>query len=105
MPWQQCEPVCDVKKYCLKTDTYEKPPEVLQIALESAGERVTDYWFHARAAGEVETALGPFAFKGRWLYWREDARGRVLRAASHAGATASLVKAQGAVAWMTEAHA
>ena len=46
----------------------------------------TDGWFHAGArAGRWQ--LGELEFLGRWLHWRCDADGRVLRAISHAGAS------------------
>jgi Heparinase II/III-like protein len=47
-----------------------------------------DGWFHARG-GDAHSPwqIGDRVFSGRWLHWREDAQGRLLRAVSHAGAS------------------
>jgi Heparinase II/III N-terminus/Heparinase II/III-like protein len=67
----------------------------LRIEQEVGGERVIDTWFHARDAEQRDWRIGRFAFSGRWVYWREAADGRVLHAASHAGATLHAADAGG----------
>lgn len=44
-----------------------------------------DRWLHARGARD-RWPVGGATFEGRWLFWREDAAGRVVQAVSHAGA-------------------
>ena len=87
LPWREREPQIDVTKYHLKTNTYKESPQVVCVRLEIDGEPVTDHWLHTRGGGVYRGALGGASFTGRWLYWREAADGRVLRAAAHAGAT------------------
>jgi uncharacterized heparinase superfamily protein len=56
---------------------------------------VIDGWFHARSSEAPSPwQIGERVFTGRWLHWREDAHGQLLRAVSHAGA--SLHTADGA---------
>ncbi len=86
VPWRDAEPIVCVKKYCVKTNTYEIPVAVIQVTLTVAGERVADHWLHCRGAGAFHGQIGRANFSGSWLYWREDRDGRWLRAASHAGA-------------------
>jgi uncharacterized heparinase superfamily protein len=45
-----------------------------------------DGWFHARGA-EGPWCIGDWQFSGRWLHWRCDRNGLLLRAVSHAGAS------------------
>ena len=52
-----------------------------------------DGWFHARGNPGQPWQIGDLVFSGRWLHWREDRDGRLLRAVSHAGA--SLITAGG----------
>jgi uncharacterized heparinase superfamily protein len=59
-----------------------------------AGDAI-DGWFHARGSdAHSPWQIGDRTFTGRWLHWREDSAGRLLRAVSHAGA--SLHTADGA---------
>ena len=66
-------------------------------AVDARGERINallietgkmiDGWFHVRGGDEHRPwRIGKRVFTGRWLHWREDADGRLLRAVSHAGA-------------------
>ena len=61
--------------------------ECLEALLIETGETI-DGWFHARGGDEHRPwRIGKRVFTGRWLHWREDADGRLLRAVSHAGAS------------------
>ena len=62
------------------------PPRALRITLQADGARWVDHWFHARGHNAARWRIGDFEFSGRWVFWREDAQGRVVRAVSHAGA-------------------
>jgi len=61
--------------------------QALRIRLTLDGALLDDGWFHARGSGLSHWRIGDLEFSGRWLHWRADAQGRVLRAVSHAGAT------------------
>jgi hypothetical protein len=87
MPWQAREPFLNVENYCLKSNRYNSIATVLRMDLAHDGERVSDHWLHTRGAGEFHGAVADFTFSGRWLYWRTAADGRVLRVATHGGAT------------------
>ena len=86
LPWQDREPAVELSDCAVESEASGQPARALRIDLVVDGERVTDTWFHARGAGERHWRISDFAFNGRWLYWREAADGRVLRAVSHAGA-------------------
>ena len=45
-----------------------------------------DGWFHAQGVAQAGWRIGDWHFSGRWLHWRCDAQGRLLRAVSHPGA-------------------
>ena len=74
----------------------------LRVELDVNGVPSVDGWFHARGGvAEVWRIAGAAGgadlhFSGRWLHWRVDASGRLVRAISHAGAT--LRDSQGEVA-------
>jgi len=87
LPWRDQEPMVDLRKYTFNTDTYENIVQVVCVRLDIDGEPVTDHWLYTRGGGVYRGAIGRASFMGRWLYWREAADGRVLRAAAHAGAT------------------
>jgi uncharacterized heparinase superfamily protein len=59
----------------------------LRITLQLDNTVVVDGWFHARHMQSQRWKIGPYAFFGRWLYWREASDGSMDRAVSHAGAT------------------
>jgi uncharacterized heparinase superfamily protein len=86
LPWQDREPAFELADCAVESEASGQPARALRIDLVVDGERITDTWFHARGAGERHWRVGRFAFNGRWLYCREAADGRVLRAVSHAGA-------------------
>jgi uncharacterized heparinase superfamily protein len=60
---------------------------LLCIRTEVDGQPVCDRWLHTRGAGPGPWHWGGLAFHGRWVHWRVDTAGRVLRALSHAGAS------------------
>lgn len=99
-PWQSHEPSVAVEKYSIKSNIYDVSANVLRVMFEDAGERVADHWLHMRDAGTFHGHIGGLTFQGRWLYWREAADGRVLRAASHAGAVVQGGGRDGGVALM-----
>jgi uncharacterized heparinase superfamily protein len=86
MPWNEREPVLHVLHELAVDAALPAPVKALRIELEADGQRFTDTWFHARDALPRTWRVGRFEFNARWLYCREAADGRVLRAASHAGA-------------------
>ncbi|EHR72773.1 Heparinase II/III-like protein [Burkholderiales bacterium JOSHI_001] len=65
----------------------------LRVELDIDGVPTADGWFHARGGiAEVwrlagAAGGGDLHFSGRWLHWRVDAQGQVVRAMSHPGAT------------------
>ena len=90
VPWQRAEPAVTVEDLAVEADGLPAgaAPGALRITLDADGdgEPVVDHWFHARGLDARRWCIGGFQFSGRWVYWREDCRGRVLRAVSHAGA-------------------
>ncbi len=58
-----------------------------RITLRVDGGLVCDTWFHARGVTAQRWRIGGFEFSGRWVHWRCAVDGRVLHAASHAGAS------------------
>ena len=86
LPWRGREPALELADCAVESEVSGQPGRALRIDLVVDGERVTDTWFHARGAAEQRWSIGSLAFNGRWLYRREAADGRVLRAVSHAGA-------------------
>lgn len=88
VPWQGCEPRLAVDDVAVEAEGLRlgTPPRALRIRLDVKGAAVTDHWFHARGAVASRWHIGGLAFSGRWAHWREDAAGRVLQVASHAGA-------------------
>jgi len=100
LPWREREPDLELADCAVESEVRGQPARALRIDLEVDGERVTDTWFHARAAGEHHWRIGGLAFNGRWLYRREAADGRVLRAVSHSGAS---LQGSGGAAGLTTA--
>jgi len=87
LPWREEPPALRVRDLAAVAEDGRVAP-VLAIEIEPAhgGGRLRDRWFHARGQDAALWRLGALEFRGRWLHWREDAEGRVLRALSHAGA-------------------
>jgi Heparinase II/III N-terminus/Heparinase II/III-like protein len=94
LPWRSREPVLTLQGVPAE-GAGAAVRRALRIELQIGGERVTDTWFHARDAQQRNWRIGRFALSGRWAYWREAADGRVLHAASHAGATLHAMGADG----------
>ena len=88
VPWQTVEPAVSVEDLAVEADGLPAgaAPRALRITLDADGEPVIDHWFHARGLAARRWHIGGFEFSGRWVLWREDSRGRVLRVVSHAGA-------------------
>ncbi len=96
VPWQAQAPRVTVEDVAVDayaradTRTDERSaapaPRALRITLEADGARFVDHWFHARGHDAARWRIGDFEFSARWVFWREDAKGRVVRAVSHAGA-------------------
>ncbi len=88
VPWQTVEPAVSVEDLAVEADGLPAgaAPRALRITLGADGEPVIDHWFHARGLAARRWHIGGFEFSGRWVLWREDSRGRVLRVVSHAGA-------------------
>ena len=88
LPWQAQAPDVAVAHVHALTDGQRAGPHALalRIALNVAGQPCVDHWFHGREEIARRWRVGAFEFCGRWAHWREDAQGRLLRVASHAGA-------------------
>jgi len=56
----------------------------LRIESHAAGQDFRDIWFHARDDHPGDWRFGDYRFRGRWLWLREDAAGRMLRGSADA---------------------
>ena len=90
-PWQLEPPEVQLELIAAQADgaALDAPPQALRITLQEDGERVVDHWFHARGCNAARWRVGQFEFSARWVFWREDAHGRLLHATSHEGAVLS----------------
>jgi hypothetical protein len=88
LPWQGSEPTMRVQDVPVLADegTGASGLCALRIEWHVDGQPVVDHWFHARGAQAAPRRVGAHVFNARWLWWREDADGRLLHAVSHPGA-------------------
>ena len=65
-------------------------PRALRICFGDGDARVVDHWFHAHDRSPQRWRIGSFEFTGRWAFWREDGRGRVVQVVTDATAPLGL---------------
>lgn len=86
LPWRGRPATLSVAPEAARADDGR---EALALAIHLRAEGIDwhDGWFHAREVAGAAWRIGELVFRGRWLHWRRDAQGRLVRAVSHAGAT------------------
>ncbi len=83
LPWAGVEPALRVRA---RDAVHVDGRRAHALCIDVAGAAGCDGWFHARDGGEGPWRIGALTLTGRWLHWRCDAEGRLVRAVSHAGA-------------------
>lgn len=82
LPWVKKPPTVRVMQAGFAVSGSRHEP-VICIELDSG----TDHWFHGlNAHADTTWRWKDWGFTGRWLHWRENHSGQLVRAVSHAGA-------------------
>ena len=83
-PWRDEAPPLRVTRLAVQHATGDAGLAASAVSIESsaAGVPFCDLWFHARAGVADEWRFGRWRFRGRWLWLRQDANGRLQHASA-----------------------
>jgi hypothetical protein len=89
LPWRDDAPPLRIVRPPVECGADRSDDDFAALCIESArhGQDFRDLWLHSRSGAAGEWRIGPWHFHGRWLWLREDADGRILRARGDAAAT------------------